>query len=167
MSESEYLAQQAADAKAAMSRTIEELSQSLKDSADPRYWTRQHPWAAVGAALAGGFVAATVLVPRKQERGGEVRRRDEFEVLDGQPEAAADGDEAEAPGEEPPAGRQPSRILASLASPLFDVLKVVLDNALTALVSSTVASRTAAEELDGAEADEAGGAGDADSSGAY
>jgi len=59
-----FLTQQAADAKTAMRRTIEDIKGSAQEAANIRWWTQQYPWYAVGAAAVVGFVAATrVLVP--------------------------------------------------------------------------------------------------------
>jgi len=59
-----FLAQQAADAKTAMQRTVADMQETLKEAADVRWWTQQYPWYAMGAAAVVGFVAATrVLAP--------------------------------------------------------------------------------------------------------
>ena len=59
-----FLAQQAADAKAAMQHTVADMQATAKEAANIRWWTQQYPWYAVGAATVLGFVAATyVLAP--------------------------------------------------------------------------------------------------------
>jgi hypothetical protein len=57
--DSVFLAQQAADAKAAMQRTVAEMQTTAQQAANVRWWTQQYPWYAVGAAAVLGFVAAT------------------------------------------------------------------------------------------------------------
>ena len=57
--DSAFLAQQAADAKTAMQRTVEDMQRSVQQVANVRWWTQQYPWYAVGAAAVLGFVAAT------------------------------------------------------------------------------------------------------------
>jgi ElaB/YqjD/DUF883 family membrane-anchored ribosome-binding protein len=54
-----FLAQQAADAKTAMQRTIAEMQATAKEAANIGWWTQQYPWYAVGAATVLGFVATT------------------------------------------------------------------------------------------------------------
>jgi len=62
-----FLTQQAADAKAAMQRTLVDMQATVKEAADVRWWTQQYPWYAVGAAAAIGFITATqVLAPSDQ-----------------------------------------------------------------------------------------------------
>jgi hypothetical protein len=56
--ESVFLAQQAADAKAAMQRTVADMKTRAIEVANVRWWTQQYPWYAVGAAAVIGFVAA-------------------------------------------------------------------------------------------------------------
>ena len=59
-----FLAQQAADAKTALQRTMADMQVTAKEAANIRWWTQQYPWYAVGAAAVLGFVAATsVLAP--------------------------------------------------------------------------------------------------------
>src|SRR5215471_2494903 len=62
-----FLNQQAADAKAAVRRTLADIKVTAQEAADVRWWTQQYPWYAVGAAAVVGFIAATqVLVPAEQ-----------------------------------------------------------------------------------------------------
>jgi hypothetical protein len=68
LTESQYLARQQQDAKAAISRTAKELQQELLRSADPRAWMLTHPWATLGAAVVAGFAAASVATPTKEEQ---------------------------------------------------------------------------------------------------
>lgn len=59
-----FLAQQAADAKTAMQRTVADMQAAAKEAANIGWWTQQYPWYAVGAATVLGFVAATsILAP--------------------------------------------------------------------------------------------------------
>jgi ElaB/YqjD/DUF883 family membrane-anchored ribosome-binding protein len=59
-----FLAQQAADAKTALQRTVADMQATAKEAANISWWTQQYPWYAVGAATVLGFVAATsVLAP--------------------------------------------------------------------------------------------------------
>jgi hypothetical protein len=68
MGESEYVAQQAADARAAISHTISAIKADLAETVDVRLWTRQYPWMAVAAAACAGFAAACAVVPTKEDQ---------------------------------------------------------------------------------------------------
>jgi len=134
-SEAAYLDEQAAAAKAAMRHTVDELKQSLKETADIKYWARRHPWASVGAAAAGGFVAAVALFSRSDEEHqiDEARRRRAPESAD----RGADEDRS-----------KPSGILGAVTGPLFDIAKTVFDHALMALVGTGVAAKATEDELE-------------------
>jgi len=68
MSEADFLAEQAKAAKEAVARTAQELIGKLGQNADPRELTKQHPWASVAAAVVGGFAAAALTVPSKEQQ---------------------------------------------------------------------------------------------------
>jgi len=62
-----FLAQQAADAKTAMQRTVVDMQAAAKEAANVSWWTQQYPWYAVGAVAVLGVVVATrVLAPADQ-----------------------------------------------------------------------------------------------------
>jgi hypothetical protein len=62
-SEDAFLGDEARLAQAAILRTIEDLKHDLAYAADLKYWTENHPWAALGIASAAGFLAAAAIVP--------------------------------------------------------------------------------------------------------
>ncbi len=66
--ESAYLAQQAADAQAAIKRTLNDIKTGLAQGANPSGWVREYPWISLGASVVAGFVATTAIVPSKEER---------------------------------------------------------------------------------------------------
>src|SRR4051794_5711562 len=66
--ESQFLTDQANQASAAISGAISQIKQDLVKGNDPRYWAKERPWMTVAAAAVGGFVAATVAVPSKEEQ---------------------------------------------------------------------------------------------------
>jgi hypothetical protein len=68
LSETQYLQRQAQQAKDAIGRTLSLITSNLGHSADPRAWTREHPWLTLGAAAIGGFTAVTLVVPTKEQR---------------------------------------------------------------------------------------------------
>jgi len=62
-----FLAQQAADAKAAVRRTMADIKATAQEVADVRWWTQHYPWYAVGTAAVVGFITATqALAPADQ-----------------------------------------------------------------------------------------------------
>src|SRR3954470_12900725 len=66
-SESAYLKEQAANAKAAFKQTIGEITKDLGTSFSPAKWTEQHPWMMVASAAVVGFTSACVAVPSKEQ----------------------------------------------------------------------------------------------------
>jgi hypothetical protein len=62
-SERVYLADQAADARIAMVRTLQDMKKTLIQVADVRSCAKRHPWLVTGSAVAAGFITGTVLAP--------------------------------------------------------------------------------------------------------
>lgn len=72
LSEAEYLARQAEDARLAMARAWGDLKHSLASGADVRLWAQRYPWIATSTALAAGVALGYALTPRD---------RDEFQEM--------------------------------------------------------------------------------------
>jgi hypothetical protein len=66
--ESRFLAQQATDAKAAMSATLADIGRGFGQSVNVGAWTREYPWITLGASAVAGFAASAVLVPSKEDQ---------------------------------------------------------------------------------------------------
>lgn len=66
--ESAYLAQQAVDARAAITATLSAIGRDLGQGANVGAWTRQYPWLTLGASTVAGFVATAMLVPSKEDQ---------------------------------------------------------------------------------------------------
>jgi hypothetical protein len=66
-SEADYLAEQAANAKAAFKQTLEEIKSGLGTGISPAEWTKEHPWTMLASAMVLGFTATTITVPSKQQ----------------------------------------------------------------------------------------------------
>ena len=66
-SERSFLADQAADAKAAMTGTLRDMNDTLKRVADVRFMCEAASWLAVGWAVAAGFVTGAVLTPAQRK----------------------------------------------------------------------------------------------------
>jgi hypothetical protein len=62
-----FLTQQAADAQAAMQRTVTDMKAMVQEAANVRWWTQQYPWYALGTAAVLGFVVTVkALAPSDQ-----------------------------------------------------------------------------------------------------
>ena len=68
LTEKEYLAQQAASARLALSRAWGEAKSHLGQGVNPVAWAREFPWVTVGAAAVAGFTAAATLVPSREQQ---------------------------------------------------------------------------------------------------
>src|SRR5437016_9533541 len=67
-SEADFLTLQQEHAKAAIGRVVSEIKGALAEGADPRAWVQQYPWATLGASAVAGFVAATMLIPSREQQ---------------------------------------------------------------------------------------------------
>jgi hypothetical protein len=72
LSEAEYLARQADEARRAIAHALNEAKASLAQGMDPKEWTRRYPKIAVGSAIVAGFAAAVLAIPSKEQQ--ELRR---------------------------------------------------------------------------------------------
>ena len=71
LSEAEFVAQQAADAKAAMAAAWGDLTGALKNTGDLTLWAKRYPWLTTGAAAVAGFVASYTLIPTSKKEAAE------------------------------------------------------------------------------------------------
>ena len=67
LTEQQYLAQQAHNARLAMSRVWQQTRSQLGQGANPIEWARRFPWVTVGTAAVAGFTAAAMLIPSKEQ----------------------------------------------------------------------------------------------------
>jgi hypothetical protein len=58
--EDRFLVAEAESAKAAILQTLHDLNSDLREVTDVRYWTRLHPWIAVGVATAAGLAVGAI-----------------------------------------------------------------------------------------------------------
>lgn len=68
LSEAEFLAQQAHNARLAIAEAWRGIKLRLGEGVDPKAWAQEHPWIAVSAAAVAGFVATATLVPSKEQQ---------------------------------------------------------------------------------------------------
>jgi hypothetical protein len=125
-SEADYLAEQMAQARLALSRTLHEMAESLKDAADPRGWTANYPWASLSTAAVVGFLIASAVIPSRDEKLREC-------LKNRMPEAAAEPGAAPATAGavSPPKASKTSMILG----PLMDAARTVLVSVIASAVS--------------------------------
>ena len=134
--EAAFLAQQAADAKAAISATLAESGQDLGKAVNVGALTRQYPWLTLGASTVAGFVATSLLVPSKEDQA--LKRLAKIErALNPEPPPAKPADTDAPPAQDYKKGKQSfSRAL------MGEVLKAV-QPALMSMLTAGVAAKTA------------------------
>ncbi|MGH7134992.1 MAG: hypothetical protein ACREHD_04585 [Pirellulales bacterium] len=120
LSEAEFLESQAAEAQAAMQETWDELKTTLKETASIDVWAKRHPWVVTGAAVAGGFLLATLLFS---------------------PHAEAEPTAEEEPAQPASGGR---RRLGWLMEPLFGLLRPVFGQLVSSLIAAALGALTGA-----------------------
>ena len=72
LTEAQFLARQAEEARLAMGKTWTDLKHSITNNADVRQWTQQYPWIATAAAVAAGVAAGYTLTPRSKDEALEM-----------------------------------------------------------------------------------------------
>jgi hypothetical protein len=119
LSEADFLAREAEQARAAITNTMEELKKNLGSAADLRAWAQHHPWLVVGVAAAAGFAAGSAICS-----------------------IGSDDQRAEPPPQPVAGSAQPRRptMWGSLMSPLFELAKVTIQSSLAAAAAGTAAS---------------------------
>ncbi|MGB7160593.1 MAG: hypothetical protein WBD40_21185 [Tepidisphaeraceae bacterium] len=145
-SEAEFLAHQAEEAKRAITAAFGALAKDLRDGADPRAWTKEHPWAVVAGAAVAGFAAAATLVPSKEEQA--LRRLAAMERALMPKASKADHARAMDDGESGGAkdfSRGRASFLTAVGRQLLEALKPALMSALTAGITAKSATPNAAD----------------------
>jgi hypothetical protein len=114
-SETEFVAQEAADAKSALLESVAKLKTSAANSLDIRQWARRYPLRTAGAAVLAGFVAAA---------WAKGRRASEAKSCDAEP-VGPDANRSQAAASERATGESSSRnaLSALIITALLDVLK--------------------------------------------
>ncbi len=141
-SESAFLTQQADEAKRALSAAFGAFAKDLRDGADPRAWTKDHPWAMVAGAAVAGFATAAVFVPSKDDQA--LRRLAAMErALMPKPSKAARADGPAPDGEDGGAkdfSRGRSGFMSAIGRQLLETIKPALMSALTAGITAKAAT---------------------------
>lgn len=144
-SESEFLKQEAQQARQAIDRSLEELKTSLRTAADLRLWAQHHPWLTVGAAGAAGLAAGAAI-------SSLVKGSPPPQTASDRPPVAENGHAA--PGQSDPPKPQLSAFWLAIMDPLFDLAKFGIQTAIASAMSGAMQSQTpeqthppAAEEI--------------------
>jgi hypothetical protein len=123
--ESDYLAQQAEDAKQAATRALHDLRKHAIETVDVRGWTKRYPLPAIGVAAAGGFVTTWLA---KRSRHGKVNS------------VPQEAKRHEAPS--PPPARKDRSWMTTLVWASMDLLK-------SAIVASLKTAATSSSNVNG------------------
>jgi hypothetical protein len=67
LTEAEFLEQQSAAARKAITDAFDDLKVDLAKGTDPRVWMKSHPWITLASAAVAGFAAAAAVVPSKEQ----------------------------------------------------------------------------------------------------
>lgn len=92
LSEAEFLRQQAQQAQKAMRGALRAIGGHVGNGVDPRVWTREHPLAMLGGAIAAGFVAARVIT-REAKSSPPPQAATSHNSLNSQRERAAEAEQ--------------------------------------------------------------------------
>jgi hypothetical protein len=138
-SETEYLAQQAEDAKLAMAAAWQDAKRALASGGDVRLWTKQYPWLATGTALAAGVAAGYLLTPRDKDEFKEMWEKLKDKLAGAKADADAVYVEAKQGGASAP--QQPSM----LGSLLKEALKAGLPM-ITSIIGGAMGAGNAATD---------------------
>ena len=128
-SESEFIDRQQRQASEAISNTVARLKDDISKTADPRLWTKEYPWASLAAAAIGGFVAATLTVPSKDEQA--LKRLAKIERA-----LYPNGRDNGTPPEE---ARRDKGVLGSILSNAAKTLQPLIMSAITGAITGKVA----------------------------
>ena len=157
-SDADYLTLQQEHAKAAIGRVVGELKTALAEGVNPTEWAKQYPWATLGASAVAGFVAATMLIPSREQQA--LKKLAEIErALNPEPRRRAQRERDEHPdsvdgkvgADDYKAGRQ--SFMTAVLGEAIKAVRPALISLLTAGVTAKAAKPTQ-EEMQAAAAQE-------------
>lgn len=137
--ENEYLQNEAELAKAAIQKTLQELTGAAAQTANPAAWTRRYPWPAVGVAAAAGVAVGALLLrlPTRKPKTGWERLLERLHLE----QLLANGQAALRQAAEKP---QSKGLFGKLASRGMGSLGTAVKNALLQTVIAGISAKTAA-----------------------
>jgi hypothetical protein len=120
-SESKYLADEMAYTRDSIMDAAGRLRRDIAEVVAPKEWVEKHPWLTLGAAISVGFVAATAVVPKKDETVSEKWSRIREQLPELKTEEAANAS----------ATTIRSILMTFLASQLMQIGKMIATNLLS------------------------------------
>lgn len=136
-----------------MQAALKEVVARLGQGTNPVDWAKQYPWATVGASAVAGFVAASLLVPSKEQQALHKLAAIERALNPHPPQQAQVHSPTDA-SPEAQSYRAPSGFLSLVAREAIGAIKPVLISMLTAQVAkpSQQDMEAAAESADAKQA---------------
>jgi hypothetical protein len=142
-SETEYLAQQAQEAKQAMSKAFGEFTQKLGHSVSLNTAANNHPWLTVAAGAVAGFATAAVITPSKTDSALK-RLRDIEKAL--RPPPVAPPPPVDDP-DAPQSKAASSGMGQNLMKELFSLARPLVSSGISALLAAKHAAKETSEEV--------------------
>jgi hypothetical protein len=135
LSEADFLARQANDAKAAIARVSADIAGDVARTVDPRGWIQVAPWTTLAAAALAGFAGTSLLVPSKEEQAIRRLRRLEKALSKGE---RRDRYDSNGHDDEDDDDRKKGdhTFLGMLAGHAFGLLKPLITSALSAALTA-------------------------------
>jgi len=118
-----------------MSKTLHEMTDALKDSANLRAWMGEYPWVTLGASAVGGFFLASALTPTRDESFKERIKSLFPEAPPATAAAAAPGPTQVAQAKAAGAG---GGMMSGLMVHVMDAVKTAIVSTLSSAVTSKV-----------------------------
>ena len=118
-----------------MSKTLHEMTDALKDTANLRAWMGEYPWVTLGASAVGGFFLASALTPTRDESFKD-RIKSLFPEAPPAPAAAMPGPTQVAQAKA--AGAGGGGMMSGLMVHVMDAVKTALVSTLSSAVTSKV-----------------------------
>jgi hypothetical protein len=144
MSEADFLRLQAEEAKRGVGTALNQAKAAIAGKVDPRQITRRHPIVAIMTAAIGGFAAALLAIPSKEEQ--ELRRLERLHRATHP--APPPSQSTNGKSENHPPAEKPS-IGATLLHEAIAMIKPILLAAITAGIKSATAAPPPAQTPDG------------------
>jgi len=145
--EAEFLRQEADRARQAIANTWADAKANIGRGVDPRAWTGEHPWIAMGSAAVAGFFAAWAVIPSKEEQALKKLAKIEQALNGGAPAQASAATNGHSDG------RPQSRgMLGTIFGEMMKSLGPGLASALSAIISAKAVQPDGADNPGGAAA---------------
>jgi len=142
VSESDFLRQEAENAKLRMGAALNQAKEAMVGKVDPHKLTRKHPILSILTAVIGGFVAALLAIPSREEQ--ELRR---LERLHRATHPAPPPSQTSNGKSENPAPAEKRSIGAVIVHEIIGMIKPILLATITAGIKSATTPPPASAEV--------------------